>query len=100
MSKVEKLIKRLLSCPKDFTYSELTSLLKLLGYTDKESGKTSGSRVTLANEPKGRMIKILRPPKTEVEIAIVEELERLTEKDIFSKKSKKILKFAFMEVSK
>jgi hypothetical protein len=42
MSKNEKLIARLLSSPKDFTYSELKSLLSSFGYEEIQG---TGSRV-------------------------------------------------------
>lgn len=45
MSKKEKLIERLLSRPKDFTYNEARTLLCALGFEDRNKGKTSGSRV-------------------------------------------------------
>ena len=45
MSKKEKLIARLLTIPKDFTYDEMSSLLKYLGFEEFSKGKTSGSRV-------------------------------------------------------
>ena len=45
MSKKEKLIKRLLSRPKDFTFDELVTLLGHLGYIVCTGGKSSGSRV-------------------------------------------------------
>lgn len=45
MSKKEKLIARLLSYPKDFHYNEAKTLLVSLGFTEKNKGKTSGSRV-------------------------------------------------------
>ena len=44
MSKREKLTKRLLSKPKDFTWDELESLLNLLGYKKARPGRSSGSR--------------------------------------------------------
>lgn len=45
MSKKEKLIARLLCCPKDFHYDEAKTLLMSLGFSEKNKGKTSGSRV-------------------------------------------------------
>jgi len=45
MSKKEKLIKRFLSNPRDFTFSELITLLNYLGYSLENGGATSGSRV-------------------------------------------------------
>lgn len=48
MSKKEKLIARLLTLPKDFTYDELSALLNYLGFKERSKGKTSGSRVEFA----------------------------------------------------
>lgn len=45
MSKKEKLIEKLKSKPKDFTYDELKTLLNYLGFFEYNKGKTSGSRV-------------------------------------------------------
>ena len=45
MSKIEKLIARLLSFPKDFNYSEAKTLLEHFGFVEFKKGKTSGSRV-------------------------------------------------------
>ena len=45
MGKIEKLIERLKSNPKDFTFEEMQSLLLALGFELSNKGKTSGSRV-------------------------------------------------------
>lgn len=45
MSKKEKLIKRLLSLPKDFNFNELTTIMLSLGFEIENKGKTSGSRI-------------------------------------------------------
>ncbi len=45
MSKKEKLIKRLKSRPKDFTFEETENLLKFFGYECANKGHTSGSRI-------------------------------------------------------
>lgn len=45
MSKKEKLIARLMSEPADFTFGEETTLMRHLGYTIDNGGKTSGSLV-------------------------------------------------------
>lgn len=45
MSKHEKLVQRLKSRPKDFTFQELAKLLEGFGYRLSNSGKTSGSAV-------------------------------------------------------
>jgi hypothetical protein len=44
MSRKEKLISRFQQRPKDFTWDELTSLLKFIGYREVKAGKTGGSR--------------------------------------------------------
>lgn len=44
MSRMEKLVERLLSSPKDFTWDELVKLLYNLGFLELSSGKTGGSR--------------------------------------------------------
>ena len=44
MTKREKVLERLLSKPKDFTWDELTKVLKDFGYEQDNAGKTSGSR--------------------------------------------------------
>ena len=45
MGKKEKLIERLKSKPKDFTFDEAETLLGYLSYHRSNKGKTSGSRV-------------------------------------------------------
>ena len=45
MGQKEKLIKRLKSKPKDFTFAELETLLRYLSYELDNKGRTSGSRV-------------------------------------------------------
>jgi predicted RNA binding protein YcfA (HicA-like mRNA interferase family) len=44
MGRKEKLLARLQQRPKDFTWDELTSLLNNLGYVQRKTGKTGGSR--------------------------------------------------------
>ena len=50
MSTKDKLIARFLALPSDFTFDELERLLKLLGYTKSNKGKTSGSRVVFKDK--------------------------------------------------
>ena len=50
MSKKEKLIARLLTIPKDFTYDEMRTVLCSLGFVERSKGKTSGSRVEYVKE--------------------------------------------------
>ena len=44
MTRKDKLIKRLQSRPRDFTWDELQRLLESLGYEVARQGKTGGSR--------------------------------------------------------
>lgn len=84
MSKKGKLLERLKSKPKDFTYNEVKTLLESLGFYEDNKGRTSGSRVTFINYDKKIEIKIHKPhPKNilkpyQIEI-ILEELNKLEE---------------------
>ena len=49
MGSKEKLIARFQALPTDFTWDELSRLLKALGYESCNKGKTSGSRVIFRN---------------------------------------------------
>ena len=61
MSKEDKMIERLLSCPADYTYDEAVNLAKRFGYVLQNKGNTSGSRVMLYREGDGRKILLHRP---------------------------------------
>jgi hypothetical protein len=75
MSKEEKLIKRLLSKPKDFTYNELRKLLINLGYEESQSGKTSGSRVAFINKNTNHVIRLHKPhPNNELKQYQIEQV--------------------------
>ena len=50
MGKKEKLIQRLKSKPKDFTFDEAETLLGYLSYSRSNKGKTSGFRVPFTSE--------------------------------------------------
>ena len=72
MSVKEKQIKRLLSKPKDFTYNELSGLLKALGYVEDNKGKSSGSRVAFFNPSNLSVIRLDRPhPGNELKAYVV-----------------------------
>ena len=61
MSQFEKILNRFTTLPKDFTYDELKSLLKGLGYIEFTKGKTSGSRVAFVNQKTRHIIRIHKP---------------------------------------
>lgn len=81
MTKIDKLVERLLSIPKDFTYPELCKVLNHFGYVETTKGKTSGSRVMFIHEKADMPIRLHKPhPKPVLkEYAIkqiIEELKR------------------------
>jgi len=66
MIKIEKLLQRFLSKPKDFTFADLSRLLKSFGYEVAKTGKTSGSRVTFYNTKLDDMIKFHKPHPSQI----------------------------------
>jgi predicted RNA binding protein YcfA (HicA-like mRNA interferase family) len=52
MSKTEKLIEKLKSRPKDFTWDEMLKVLKHYGFEQMRQGKTGGSRRKFVNSEK------------------------------------------------
>jgi hypothetical protein len=61
MSSHEKLLERFLRLPKDFTWSELKSLLRKYGYIQSNKGKTSGSRVRFEKEDSDIKLDLHKP---------------------------------------
>ena len=56
MGQKDKLIKKLKSKPRDFTFDEAESLLNYLSFTISDKGKTSGSRVKFTSEDHGAVL--------------------------------------------
>ena len=79
MSKKEKLIERLKSNPKDFTFEELQTVLEAFGFELSNKGRTSGSRVRFI---KGNLAIVLHKPHPRKELLeyqikqVVETLEK------------------------
>lgn len=65
MGRKEKLIERLKSNPKDFTFDEMRKVLEHLGFEMSNKGKTSGSRVKFM---KGVIAIILHKPHPRKEL--------------------------------
>ena len=63
MTQHQKLIKRFLSKPKDFTFAEMRKLLGGLGYREIKFGKTGGSRVVFFRDDIRHIIRIHKPHK-------------------------------------
>lgn len=60
MSKIGKLLERLLSRPADFTWDELIRILNHFGYIEVKSGKTGGSRRKYADK-ENQIINLHKP---------------------------------------
>ena len=74
MGKKEKLILRLKSCPKDFTFNEAEALLQYLGYFRCNKGKTSGSRVMFASVGHENILLHRPHPQTELKAYQIKQL--------------------------
>ena len=61
MSKTDKLIQRLLSRPRDFTYDELVKVFNHFGYDEIKKGKTAGSRRAFVSEVTKHIISLHKP---------------------------------------
>jgi predicted RNA binding protein YcfA (HicA-like mRNA interferase family) len=75
MTKQDKLIKKLLSKPKDFTFDEMEKLLIQLGFEKKKSGKTGGSRVRFYNPDEDCIIILHKPhPQNEIKSYVLNQV--------------------------
>ena len=84
MGQKEKLIARLKSVPKDFTFDEAESLLVYLTYRRNNKGKTSGSRVMFISEEHGTKILLHKPhPRKELlEYQVRQLIEQLEQEGL------------------
>ncbi len=81
MTRKEKLIKRFLSRPKDFTWEELVSLLSGLGFEEVSTGKTGGSRRRFFNE-EGVIITLHKPhPKNVLRRYQIEQIIQILQEE-------------------
>ena len=58
---MKNLLNKLKAKPKDFTYSELKTLMGMLGYSEDKKGKTSGSRVSFFDPVTLHIIRLHKP---------------------------------------
>ncbi len=78
MSKRDKLTKRLLKIPSDFTYGELQKVLNDYGFEEYTGGRTTGSAVKFLNEKTGEKIYIHKPhPGSIVKQYVLQEVARM-----------------------
>jgi len=66
MGQKEKLILRLKSKPKDFTFEEAETLLGYLKYKRRDKGKTSGSRVLFVSDEHKQILMHRPHPRNEL----------------------------------
>ena len=78
MGTKEKLLERLISSPKDFTFDEMTRLLSCFGYSLESKGKTSGSKVMFIDK-QNRKILLHKPHPSNIikEYALKEVIDKL-----------------------
>jgi len=83
MSRQEKLLSRLLSLPRDFTWDELVKVLAQYGYIEIKKGKTGGSRRKFMDTHKN-IIALHKPHPSNIvkEYAIKEVIAELKEKGL------------------
>ena len=75
MSKYDKLIEKVLNPKTGITYKEMSLLLKKMGYTEKKTGKTSGSRVAFLNLETKDIIRLHKPhPGNELKDYVKKEI--------------------------
>lgn len=82
MGKKEKIIQKLKSNPRDFTFEEAQTLLEMLGYTRSDKGRTSGSRVIFTSPDHATKIMLHRPhPRKELLTYQVQQLVEQLEQE-------------------
>ena len=77
----EKLIQRLKSKPKDFTFDDAETLLKYLDYVRSNKGKTSGSRVMFVNDGHGSILLHKPHPQKELKAYQIKQLLEILEQE-------------------
>lgn len=81
MGQKEKLIQRLKSKPKDFTFQEAETLLGYLEYIRSNKGKTSGSRVVFESNEHGNILLHKPHPNNEQKIYQIKQLIDVLEQE-------------------
>jgi hypothetical protein len=81
MGRKEKPLARLKQRPKDFTWEELTSLLKALGYVQRKTGRTGSSRRRFVH-PAAPAITLHKPhPDRNVKMYVIHDMLEFLEKE-------------------
>ena len=84
MSKKEKLIAKLKSNPRDFTFDDAETLLRYLHFNRINKGRTSRSRVMFSNEQRNCKILLHKPhPRKELlEYQVKQLIEQLEQEGL------------------
>ena len=84
LGKKEKLIKKMMSAPKDFTFEEAVTLLGYFSYVQGNKGKTSGSRVVFSSTVYPTKIIMHKPhPRNELlDYQVKQLIEQLKQEDL------------------
>ena len=81
MGQKEKLIQRLKTKPKDFTFDEAETLLGYLSYVRSNNGKTSGSRVMFISEEHEAILLHKPHPQKELKAYQIKQLIEVLEQE-------------------
>ena len=81
MGQKEKLIKKLQSRPKNFTFDDAEALLRYFSYTRSNKGRTSGSRVMFVSEEYAPILLHKPHPRKELLEYQIKQLIEVLEKE-------------------
>lgn len=81
MGQKDKLINKLKSKPRDFTFDEAETLLNNLSYTRSNKGRTSGSRAIFTSENHGSILLHKPHPRKELLEYQVKQLREKLEQE-------------------
>lgn len=81
MGQKEKLIQRLKTKPRDFTFQEAETLLNYLDYACVNKGKTSGSRVMFTSDKHGSILLHKPHPQNELKTYQVKQLVNILKQE-------------------
>lgn len=81
MGQKEKLIQRLKTKPKDFTFDEAETLLRYLNFVRSNKGKTSGSRVMFVSEEHESILLHKPHPQKELKAYQLKQLIEVLEQE-------------------
>ena len=82
MGQKEKLLTRLKTNPRDFTFEEAETLLDYLGYKRWNKGKTSGSRIMFTNGRQKILLHKTHPRKELLEYQVKQLKEQLEQEGL------------------